>query len=126
MKKNGSKKIMVVDDNEDMIYMLSTVLKKDGYKVVGATSGEECLRRVNTDKPDLILLDIMMPGIDGWEVCKRIKESGLFISVPISMLSVRKDEEDFKKSLQYAHADAHLTKPVNFEELRKTVESLLA
>lgn len=126
MKKKKSKKIMVVDDNEDMIYLLRTVLEKDGYEVIGVTSGEECLRKVNVAKPDLILLDIMMPGIDGWEVCKQIKESGFFISVPISMLSVRKDKEDFNKSMGYAHADAHLTKPVDFEELKKTVETLLS
>jgi CheY-like chemotaxis protein len=125
MSKNGSKKIMVVDDNEDIIFMLQSVLEKNGYKVITAKSGEECLRKVEGAQPDLILMDIMMPGIDGWEVCKKIKESELHISVPISMLSVRKDNDDIKKSYEYAHADAHLTKPVNFEDLTRTVNSLL-
>jgi CheY-like chemotaxis protein len=125
MPKSGSKKIMVVDDNEDIVFMLRSVLEKDGYQVVEAKSGEECLRKVENAQPDLILMDIMMPGIDGWEVCKKIKESELLISVPISMLSVRKDSADLKKSFEYAHADAHLKKPVNFEALRRTVSSLV-
>lgn len=125
MRKNGKKKIMVVDDNEDIIYMLRIVLERDGYKVVGATSGEECLQRITNERPDLILLDIMMPGMDGWEVCKEIKHSGDYPPIPVSMLSVRKDSDDILKSLQYAGADAHLSKPVNFDELKKTVTTLL-
>jgi len=125
MPQSGSKRIMVVDDNEDIIFMLRSVLEKDGYQVIEAKSGEECLRKVENAQPDLILMDIMMPGINGWEACKKIKESELRTSVPISMLSVRKDREDLKKSFEYAHADAHLEKPVNFEDLRRTVSSLV-
>jgi CheY-like chemotaxis protein len=125
MKGNGLKKIMVVDDNEDMIFMLRIILEKDGYKVIGANSGEECLKKVNIDRPDLILMDIMMPGMDGWEVCREIKSSGHYPSVPVSMLSVRKDIEDITRSITYAMADAHVAKPINFDELKKTVATLL-
>lgn len=116
---------MVVDDSEDIVYLLKIVLEMDGYEVVGAATGEECLKRITIERPDLILLDIMMPGLDGWEVCREIKGSGEYPSVPVSMLSVRKDQEDVAKSLQYAGADAHLSKPVNLEELKKTVTALL-
>lgn len=126
MHKNGSKKIMLVDDNEDILFMLRSVLEKEGYSIDEAKSGEECLRKIENIKPDLILMDIVMPGMNGWEVCKKIKESELLISVPVSMLSVRKDREDVRKSIEYAHADAHLTKPVNFEDLRRTVNNLLS
>ncbi len=125
MKRHGKKKIMVVDDNEDLIYMLRLVLEKDGYSVLGATSGEECLRRIVTDRPDLVLLDIMMPGMDGWEVCKEIKDRRDYPSIPVSILSVLKDSEDIMRSLHYAGADAHLSKPVDFDELRRTVTTLL-
>lgn len=125
MAKNGAKKIMIVDDNEDLIYMLRIVLERDGYKIISATSGEECLERLNTDRPDLVLLDIMMPGMDGWEVCKEIKGGNDYPTLPVSMLSVRKDSEDIIKSLHDAGADAHLPKPVNFNELKKTVATLL-
>jgi CheY-like chemotaxis protein len=125
MEKGARKKIMIVDDNEDIIYLLKSMLEMDGYEVVGATSGEECLRRIGVEKPDLILLDIMMPGMDGWEVCREIKGGESYPHVPVSMLSVRKDPEDVSKSLQYAGADAHLSKPVNLDELKKTVTTLL-
>jgi DNA-binding response OmpR family regulator len=116
---------MVVDDDEDTTFMLRMMLKKEGYNVAEARSGEECLDKFEAVRPELIILDIMMPGTNGWEVCRRIKERELRISVPISMLSVRKDEEDIKRSLEYAHADAHIGKPVDIKELLATVERLL-
>jgi CheY-like chemotaxis protein len=119
------KKIMVVDDNEEVISIVKTALEREGYRVVGVTDGMECLERVEKEKPDLILMDVMMPRLDGWEVCKRIKESELLLSIPVSMLTVCKTPEDVKKSFEYAGADAHLTKPLSVEELRKVVRELL-
>jgi CheY-like chemotaxis protein len=123
MKDN--KKIMVVDDNEEVITMVKTALEREGYRVIGVKNGDECLERVNEEKPDLILMDIMMPGVDGWEVCKKIKESELIISVPISMLTVKRADEDIQKSLEYAHADGHLIKPFSVKEFRNAVQDLL-
>lgn len=123
MKDN--KKIMVVDDNEEVITMVKAALEREGYRVIGINNGNDCLKRINQEKPDLILMDIMMPDIDGWEVCKKIKESELIISVPISMLTVKKSEEDIQKSLEYAHADAHLIKPFSVKEFRNAVQDLL-
>ncbi|MDI6655721.1 MAG: response regulator [Candidatus Hydrothermarchaeota archaeon] len=117
-------KIMVVDDDPDMRLVLRCLLEREGYKVLEAENGEKCLREAEKKKPDLILLDIMMPGLDGWEVCRMLKESPATASIPVSMLSVRKEEEDVKKSFEYAHADAHLGKPVKSEELISTVERL--
>lgn len=119
------KKIMVVDDNEEVITLVKTALEREGYSVVGVTSGRDCLEKVEDEKPDLILMDVMMPSLDGWEVCKRIKESELLLSIPISMLTVRRSPEDIRKSLEYAGADAHLSKPVSVDELRNVVRELL-
>lgn len=119
------KKVMVVDDSEEVVKMVKAALGKEGYTVVGARDGYECLEKLSAEKPDLILLDVMMPGIDGWEVCKKIKESELILSMPISMLTVKKGRNDIKKSLDYAHADGHLAKPLNIKELRKAVRDLL-
>lgn len=118
-------KIMVVDDEPDMRLVLRKLLEREGYKVIEAENGEECLREAEKKKPDLILLDIMMPGLDGWEVCRMLRESPSTASIRVSMLSVRNGEEDVEKSFEYAYADAHLGKPVKHEELMSTIERLL-
>jgi CheY-like chemotaxis protein len=123
--KDENKKIMVVDDDEEIIKMVKTALEREGYTVIGIKDSNECLKRLDEEKPDLILLDILMPGVDGWELCRRIKQSELLISVPISMLTVKKSPEDIKKSLEYAHANAHLVKPLSVDELRSAVRKLL-
>lgn len=115
-------KILIVDDDPDIHFILKTALKKEGYDIVELSSGNECLMRIEEIKPDLVLLDIEMPDISGWEVCKRIKESKL--SVPVSMLSIRRSKESIEKSLDYAHADKHLTKPINIKEVIRTVKDL--
>jgi CheY-like chemotaxis protein len=117
--------INVVDDDESTRYMLRLMLEKEGYDVVEAESGEECLEKFDHLKPDLILLDITMTGIDGWEVCRQIKNRMPNILVPISMLSARKTEEDIKRSREYARADAHIKKPIDRKELLDTVRILL-
>jgi CheY-like chemotaxis protein len=117
--------IMLVDDDENIRFILRIMLEKEGYNVVEAESGEECLKKFDSVRPDLILLDITMTGIDGWEVCRQVKERMINISIPISMLSARKTEEDIKKSLEYAHADAHIKKPINKNELLDMVKILL-
>jgi CheY-like chemotaxis protein len=117
--------IMLVDDDEDIRFILGMMLEKEGYNVVKVENGEECLKNFEAVRPDLILLDITMPRIDGWEVCRQIKEMMTTIPIPISMLSARKTEEDIKKSLEYAHADAHIKKPIDKNELLNTIKILL-
>jgi CheY-like chemotaxis protein len=116
-------KIMLVDDDENIRFIIGIVLKSAGYSVVEAASGEECLEKFNTVQPDLILLDITMAGINGWEICRQIKEG--HITIPVSMLSSRNSEEDIKRSLEYAHADAHIKKPIDKKGLLDTVKILL-
>jgi CheY-like chemotaxis protein len=117
--------INVVDDDESIRFMLKLILERAGYDVIEAESGEECLEKFDCMHPDLILLDIDMPGIDGWDVCKQIKERIPAILVPISMLSGMKTEEDLRRSFEYAHADAHIKKPIERKELLDTVKILL-
>jgi len=120
------KKILVVDDEDDIIFILKSVLSKKGYVVKEARSGEECLDMLQEGKPDLIFMDIMMPGMDGWETARRIKTDPRTKDIPISMLSVKSDAEDRKRSLEYSLAEEHLSKPVDFELLVSTVENLLS
>jgi CheY-like chemotaxis protein len=117
--------INVVDDDESIRFMLKLMLERAGYDVVETESGEECLEKFDSIRPDLILLDIKMTGIDGWDVCKQIKERIPAILVPISMLSGMKTEEDLRRSFEYAHADAHIKKPIARRELLDTVKILL-
>ena len=117
--------INVVDDDESMRFLLKLILERAGYDVVEAESGEECLDKFDSIRPDLILLDLNMPGINGWDVCKQIKERIPAIIVPVSMLSGMETKEDLRKSFEYAHADAHLKKPIDKRELLDTVKILL-
>lgn len=117
--------INVVDDDEGMRFLLKLILEREGYDVVEAESGEECLEKFDTIRPDLILLDINMTGINGWDVCKQIKERLPANLVPISMLSGMKTEKDVRKSFEYAHADAHIKKPIDRRELLDTIKILL-
>jgi len=117
--------INVVDDDESMRFLLKLILEREGYDVVEAESGEECLEKFDAIRPDLILLDINMTGINGWDVCRQIKERIPAILVPVSMLSGMETKEDLRKSFEYAHADAHLKKPIDKRELLDTVKILL-
>ena len=118
------KKILIVDDEEDMIFILKNFLSKKGYSIREVKSGEECSEVLKKDKPDLIIMDIMMPGIDGWETTRTIKTDERTKNIPVSMLSVKADTEDVRRSFEYALADHHLSKPIVFDDLLSTVESL--
>ncbi len=119
-------KIMVVDDDETILTLVGAALEKAGYAVILADSGEACLEILKDEKPDLILMDIMMPGMDGWEAVREIKEDKSNSDIIISMLTVRNLDVDKEKSLHVADADYHISKPVGKEELLKTVEILLS
>jgi len=125
MRASSKKKIMVVDDEEDLRHLLKWFFKSKDYDVVEIKDGEACLATIKKEQPDLILLDIMMPGLDGWEVSKRLKEDESSKDIPVSMLSVLSSPEAVKKSISYAHADTHLSKPIDFYMLNKTVKALI-
>lgn len=118
-------KILFVDDEPDLVFLVTKMLENDGYGVATASSGEECLKMLKKEKPDLILLDIMMRGIDGWEVCKKIKEDKRTKDIPAVMLTVRTSSDSRQKSFEYAHCDAHIDKPFAKEELLTTVKKFL-
>lgn len=83
------KKVMLVDDDEGVVYTAARMLKTEGLEVIPALSGEECLRKLRTVKPDCIILDIMMPDMDGWEVLKKIKEDKALASIPVLILTAK-------------------------------------
>ncbi len=116
-----SYKILVVDDESSILNIIAFNLKKEGYSVVTAQDGEEAIEMFKAEKPDLILLDIMMPKIDGYGVCKRIRDVS---EVPIIMLTARADEVDKVLGLEIG-ADDYVTKPFSNRELMARVKANL-
>lgn len=115
-------KIMVIDDDIKITSMLRRSLAFEGYEVSTASDGQEGLKRILEKNPDLIILDLMMPKVDGWEVCRRIRASGL--STPILMLTAKDEVSDRVKGLDLG-ADDYLVKPFALEELLARVRALL-
>lgn len=114
-------KILVVDDEASIVTMLAYNLKKEGYDVVKAEDGEVALEKFESENPDLLLLDIMMPKMDGYEVCRKIREKS---NVPIIMLTARADEVDKVVGLEMG-ADDYVTKPFGNRELIARVKANL-
>jgi putative two-component system response regulator len=117
-------KILVVDDQPLNVELLEAELVNSGYEVVTAYDGETALDRVATEEPDLILLDVMMPGMDGFEVCHRLKSDEKTMLTPIVMVTALAEKSDRIKGIE-AGVDDFLNKPYNREELQARVKSLL-
>jgi two-component system KDP operon response regulator KdpE len=113
--------ILVVDDEVSIIRFVSAHLRKEGYEIITASNGEEALLLAEEENPTLVLLDIMMPKMDGFEVCRRLRE---WSQVPIIMLSVKGEESDKVKCLDLG-ADDYVTKPFGREELLARVRAVL-
>lgn len=118
------KKVLVVDDNQDAINILSAILKKAGYLVGVAKDGQEALQKLNGDIPALILLDVMMPKMDGYEVCKAIKTNPAVSQIPILMISAKTDGVSQKRGLEVGAAD-YLMKPIQPNEILRKVKQYL-
>ncbi|GBE18141.1 MAG TPA: response regulator transcription factor [Euryarchaeota archaeon] len=118
-------KIMVVDDEPDITFIVKETLTREGYDVIVANNGKEALEKIKSEDPDLVLLDVMMPELDGWETCKQIKADDDTKDTMVTMLTVKSEDEDKVKSLDYALADWHINKPIDRKKLVKTVKWLL-
>jgi DNA-binding response OmpR family regulator len=113
--------ILLVDDEESVQKLLTYPLERDGYRVVQARDGDEALARFDADEIDLVVLDVMLPKLDGLEVCKRLRARS---AVPIVMLTARDDELDKVLGLELG-ADDYITKPFSIREFRSRVRALL-
>ena len=113
--------ILLVDDEESVQKLLTYPLERDGYRVVQARDGDEALARFDSENVDLVVLDVMLPRLDGLEVCKRLRARS---SVPIVMLTARDDELDKVLGLELG-ADDYITKPFSIREFRSRVKALL-
>ena len=114
------KKILVVDDEQDLVETIRSKLSSEGYKVFAAHTGVEALEKAKDTKPDLILLDIMMPELNGYQVCKKIKEDDSLKNIPDVILTAKAQESDKFWGLETG-ADDYITKPFEFKSLLKTI-----
>lgn len=121
-------KILIVDDEPDVLRIMDKALSKVGHEVITLDNGQKCLDYLRGGKelPDLILLDVMMPGMNGWDVCKEIKSDSKISSIYVIMLTVRSQRIDMEKSINVCGADGHFNKPVTIKTLRTTVDNFLS
>jgi two-component system alkaline phosphatase synthesis response regulator PhoP len=117
--------ILVVDDNRDNIEILRAFLESRGYVVAEAPDGRSALARLDELKPDLVLLDVMMPGMDGWQVCRTIKNHPELGTTKVVMVTAKGAFEDKLDGLR-SGADDYVVKPVDFKELLEKVQRNLA
>lgn len=121
MARNESSPILIVDDDPNSLEIVRTYLEARGYRVATANDGKEALARIEELRPSLVLLDVMMPGMDGWEVARVIKNHPDFGTVRIVMLTARSDFTDKQQGLR-SGADDYIVKPIRLEELGHRVE----
>jgi DNA-binding response OmpR family regulator len=119
------KKILIIEDDPSFLRAVSHIVEKEGYNVTTASNGMTGLRMAKEDKPDLLILDVMLPGLDGFEICSRLRNEPETAKLPIIMLSAKGQEADRTTGLKVG-ADEYLTKPVNRELLLEKLTSLLA
>jgi CheY-like chemotaxis protein len=125
MAKSASRSILVVDDDPEIVTLLSTRLTKRGYKVSTANDGSSALELVKRERPDLVLLDVMMPGKSGWEVARALKQDPATERVKIVMVTAIGERTNEITAPIYG-ADAHVDKPFEFEKLEQVIGDLLA
>jgi DNA-binding response OmpR family regulator len=118
------KKILVVEDDPTSRKFLELILKKEGYQVVTAANGLEGHRKVGEESPDILILDVMLPGIDGFEICHRIRSKTGNVRLPIILMSAKVQESDRDAALKVG-ADAFLSKPVDRVVLLNKITELL-
>ncbi len=120
-----AKRILIVDDSEDTRRIFSDALTAEGYEVILATDGDEALRMVGWARPDLILLDVMMPGVDGLTVCRTFKQNAFYRPIPILLISARFSDPVFREQAADAGAEEIITKPIMPPELLAKVRNHL-
>jgi DNA-binding response OmpR family regulator len=121
----SSPRILVADDEPALLRLLEFVLGRRGFIIQGVTNGNAAIEVLKVESPDLVILDVMMPGLDGYEVLTFIRETPRLEGLPVVMLTARAQLDDIQRGLTLG-ADAYLAKPFDPEELLSVVESLLS
>ena len=118
-------RILLVDDEISLVKMVGKRLEMGGFEVVVAMDGEEALAKAQSERPDLIILDLMLPKLTGFEVCKRLKQDPVLKHIPIVIFTAKAQEKDEQLAMSYG-ANAYIRKPFRADELFTTIRTLLA
>lgn len=124
MAEKQNKTILIVDDSSTNNLLFQSIFEENGFDVIVSTSGKAGLSALDKNKADLVLLDVMMPGLDGFDVLKTIKEDEKNRSLPVLMLTAKKDSESMKKALDMGATD-YLIKPVGIKEIVEKIKKVL-
>lgn len=116
-------RLLIVDDDPELLGILDRFLREEGYDVIRASGGIEAIDSVKKGKPGIVLLDVMMPDMSGWEVCRKIKGE-IDNKIKVCMTSVTRDPKELKKNMKESQADMHLRKPSGLKEILKTLKRL--
>ena len=119
-----NKQILLVDDEPDLVKLVKMRLEVTGYSVSVATDGQEVFQKAQIEKPNLVILDIMLPKMNGYEVCRLLKSNEIYKEIPIIIFTAKAQEKD-EKLAKECGADAYLRKPFNAQELLEQIQSLL-
>lgn len=119
------KRILCVEDEQEMIDLIRLILGRRGFEVKGADGGIEGLRMIRQDLPDLVLLDLMMPDMDGWEVYQQMKADEKTRSIPVIVVTAKAQNIDRVLAMHIAKVDDYITKPFSPQELLMSVEKVL-
>ena len=118
------KKVLIADDEQNIVISLDFLLRREGFEVLVAADGEEALAKIRSDRPDLVLLDVMMPKMDGFGVCQALRADPELASIRVLMLTAKGRDTEVTKGLGLG-ADAYMTKPFSTKELVVKVRALL-
>lgn len=119
-----SKKVLVVEDDPGTARFFSFALESEGYQVINAVNGVVGLKKAQAELPDLVILDVMLPGLDGFEVCHRLRGDTTTANIPVLMISAKAQDVDREMGLKVG-ANKFLTKPIGFEEFIAAVKDML-
>jgi DNA-binding response OmpR family regulator len=123
---NNSKRVVCIEDEPEMIDLVRLILGRKGFNVIGANGGVEGLETVRQEEPDLVLLDLMMPDMDGWEVYQQMKADPALREIPVVVVTAKAQSIDKVLGLHIAKVDDYITKPFGPQELLESVEKILA
>ena len=126
MSRNDNKLILYIEDEPEMIDLVRLILNRRGFEVKGANGGKEGLDLVRKDKPDLVLLDLMMPDMDGWEVYQQMKADETTRDIPVIVVTAKAQSIDKVLGLHIAKVDDYIAKPFSPQELLNSVDLVLA
>ncbi|HSR48213.1 MAG TPA: response regulator [Anaerolineales bacterium] len=121
-----AKRVVCIEDEPEMIDLVRLILGRKGFTVIGANGGIEGLEVVRREKPDLVLLDLMMPDMDGWEVYQQIKADAALKEIPVVVVTAKAQSIDKVLGLHIAKVDDYITKPFGPQELLESVDKILA